>query len=161
MGASGWDYRVPFKGSVHDSFVATQEQLLTTGDYIWPWDDMDPDYEDQDETFPRPTSLAQLVEAKEVEEFWEEGTHTLLDLERVANADDADQFGAVCPLTSAELLQVFGTDRPTAEDFDRIYEPGPSGALGDLMGPKWSGRSLVIYRDDTPVEVYFWGWSGD
>jgi hypothetical protein len=161
MGASGWDYRMPFNGSVEQSFVDVQEQVLASGDYIWPWDDLDADYEDEGATFPRPTSLAQLVEAKEADEFWDEGTHTLLDLDRVSNTEDADEFGAVRPLTSAELIQVFGTERPSAQDFDRVHQLGPAGPLGELAEPTWSGRSLVIYRDDSPAEVHFWGWSGD
>lgn len=160
MGASGWDYRVPFNDSAQESFLAVQQELLATGDYIWPWDDIDAD-DAAYESVSRPTTLAELAEAKEAEEFWEVGTHTLLDLERVVNADDTDEFGVVRPLSSAELLQVFGTDQPTVEDFHRAYEPGPSGPLADLMGPKWSGRSLVIFADDAPAEVFFWGWSGD
>jgi hypothetical protein len=161
MGASGWEYRVPFKGSVRESFKEVREHLLASGDYIWPWDDVDAEEGNPEDGLPRPTSLAQLATAKEAEDFWEEGTHSLLDMAGVSEADDPDQFGVVRALTAAELTQVFGTVRPTVEDFDHVYGPGPAGVLGDLMGARWSGRSLILYRDDSPSEVYFWGLSGD
>ena len=168
MGASGWDYRVRFVKSVQESLVALQADVLARNDYIWPWEFDSEDLEEleeleDDEIIPRPTSLADLAAAKRVEEFWEEGTHSILDVERVTRADGPDEFAAIRPLTAPELAQVFGTERPTAADFDPVRAPGPSGPLEDFMGPRWSGRSLVIYGDDreSPVEVYFWGYSGD
>ena len=65
MGASGWDYRAPYAGSVEATLIAVQEQVLVSGDYIWPWDDIDPEYLDEDEVVPRPSSLAGLAAAKE------------------------------------------------------------------------------------------------
>jgi hypothetical protein len=161
VGASGWDYRAPYAGSVEATLIAIQEQVLISGDYIWPWEDMgDPEDRDEDEAVPRPSSLAELTAAKETEEFWYEGTHTILDIDRVIVADD-DQAEAIRPLSSTELNQVFGTQQPSAADFDRVYEPGPAGPLGDLCGERWTGRSMVIYKDGTAAEVCFWGFSGD
>jgi hypothetical protein len=42
-----------------------------------------------------------------------------------------------------------------------VYEPGLRGPLATLLGKRWTGRSLVIYKDGTPAEVFFWGLSGD
>lgn len=159
MGASGWDYRVSYAGSIEGTFIAVQEQVLADGDYIWPWETI-ARYGDGEVAVPRPTSLDTLNAAKETEEFWDEGTHTILDTDRVVVATDGGD-GAIHPLSSAELTQVFGTEQPSAADFDRVYQPGLSGLLGDLVGPRWTGRSVVIYKDGTPDEVYFWGFSGD
>lgn len=171
MGGSGWEYRVPFVGSVAGSLVATQEQVLSSGDYIWPWEyddaghvDVDVDVgedDDDDDVATRPRSLAALGRAKQVEEFWDEGTHSILDVERVWSEEDEDVFGLVRPLTTDEAEQVLGAETPSALDFDRVHQPGPSGPLADLTGPRWSGRSVVIYAAGAPVEVYFWGVSGD
>jgi hypothetical protein len=161
MGASGWDYRAPYAGSIEATLIAVQEQVLMSGDYIWPWDDIDPDdYLDEVEVVPRPSSLAELAAAKEIAEFWDEGTHTILDIDRVYAAGD-DPDGAIFPLTPAELNRVFGTQQPSAADFDRVYQPGPGGPLGGLTGERWSGRSMMIYKDGTPADVCFWGFSGD
>jgi len=157
VGASGWDYRAPYAGSVEATLIAVQEQVLTSGDYIWPCDDIDPEDLGEDEGAPRPSSLAELAAAKEIEEFWDEGTHTILDIDRVVAADD-NQVGAIVPLSSAELRQVFGTEQPSAADFDRRYTSGLVGPLdlSDLLGERWSGRSLVIHKDGNPAEVFFW-----
>jgi hypothetical protein len=160
VGASGWDYRAPYAGSVEATLIAVQEQVLMSGDYIWPWDDIDPGYLDEDEVVPRPSSLAGLAAAKEIREFWDEGTHTILDIDRVIAAGSG-QVGAIVPLSAAELTRVFSTQQPSAADFDRVYQPGPGGPLGELCGERWTGRSMVIYKDGAPEEVYFWGFSGD
>jgi hypothetical protein len=154
VGASGWDYRVPFVGSVEEAFDEVRKQVLVSGDYIWPWDDLEPDDEDDDESAPRPSTLDALRAAKEIEEFWEEGTHSILDMERVG-ADD--QFGVVRPLSATELSDVFGTQEPAAVDLERVGEE----RLLDLLGERWTGRSLVLHKDGKPDEVYFWGYSGD
>lgn len=159
MGASGWEYRTPYDGSLGRSLEVLQEQVLASGDYIWPWDDVDPDDGD---VLPRPTTLAELATAKEAEEFWEEGTHTVLDMHQIADdpVDDPAE-GVVRPLTSDEVLQVFGVAEPGPQDLDRVVEPGPGGPLGDLMDDRWTGRCVVASQGGRPVEVYFWGFSGD
>jgi hypothetical protein len=179
VGASGWDYRVAYAGSVEATLIALQEQVLESREYLWPWDldYRNPSYlahraqfleqfgvpEDaRMGTIPRPSSLAGLNAVKEGnEEFWDEGTHSILDVDRVIAAESDDQFGAIYPLTPAELTDVFGTLRPSAAEFDHVYQPGPKGPLDDLLGERWTGRSLVIYKDDAPAEVFFWGFSGD
>jgi len=179
VGASGWDYRAPYAGSVEATLIALQEQVLASGEYIWPWDldSRNPSYLAHMEKFaretgwpvgppagaavPRPSSLAGLSEVKQVEEFWDEGTHSILDVDHVIAAEEDDEFGAILPLTPAELTRAFGTLQPSADSFDRVYQPGAQGPLSDLLGDRWTGRSVIIYKDGTPAEVFFWGFSGD
>lgn len=125
MGASGWEYRTPYDGSLARSLEALQEQVLASGDFIWPWDDLDPDDEDGR---PRPTTLAELAAAKEEETFWEEGTHTVLDMHHVTeDPGDEPAEGVIRPLAPDEVLAVFGRPDPAPEDLDRVVEPGPGG----------------------------------
>lgn len=156
MGASGWDYQVPYPGTIEAAPIEVQEEILESGEYIWPWDDAG----QEREAVLRPSSLADLHAAKEIEEFWDEGTHTILDMDRVITAG-SDEVGAIRPLSPEELNRAFGTIQPSAADFDRVYQVGPAGMLGDLCGERWTGRSMVIYKDGAPAEVYFWGFSGD
>lgn len=152
MGASGWDYRVPYSGSVEATFTAVQEQVLAGDEYIWPFD------RPAEASVPRPTSLAALKAAKEIDEFWDEGTHSILDVERV-DADADDPFATIRPLDAEELDELFGTRQPSAADFDRVYHD--TSLLDDVLEERWTGRSVVIYRDGRPDEVFFWGYSGD
>jgi hypothetical protein len=169
MGASSWQYRVPHTGSVEETLIRLQEQILAGNDYLWPWggeeNGPDPDEDffemEQGEDVPRPSSLAELNAAKEIDEFWEEGTHTILDISRVITAGD-DEDGAIRLLTPEELNRVFGTGQPSAADFGRVYlDNWWTGPLGDLLGERWTGRGLVIYEDGAAAEVFFWGASGD
>ncbi|QRP48119.1 hypothetical protein [Amycolatopsis sp. FDAARGOS 1241] len=151
MGASGWHYRAPYVGSVKATHRYVQAQLLSTGDYVWPWEDFDPDV--VSETIPRPTTLAELNAAKDSDLFWDCGTHSILDTHEIS---EDDGMGVIRPLSPAELTDVFGTHHPSPSDFDRV-----SRSLTDRLGGRWTGRSLVLYLDGTPTEVYFWGFSGD
>jgi hypothetical protein len=157
MGASGWDYRVPYAGGLGQSLAAVQKQELAEGGYVWPWERFDPEHIGY--VGPaRPTSLADLHRAKQIENFWDSGTHTILDVNQVITGR-RDQYGAVRLLTAAELDRVFGTRQPSAADFERVT--GPADALADLMGMRWTGRCMVIYAGAAPAEVHFWGYSGD
>ncbi|WP_326564968.1 hypothetical protein VSH64_24285 [Amycolatopsis rhabdoformis] len=155
MGASGWHYRAPYAGSVKATHKFVQAQLLSSGDYVWPWEDFDPEYVTP---VPRPRSLPDLNAAKDSENFWDCGTHSILDTHEIS---ESDGVGTIRPLSTTELTTVFGTPQPSAADFDRVFQPGPSGPLADLMGERWTGRSLVLYHNGTPTEVFFWGFSGD
>jgi len=161
MGASGWDYRVPYAGSVETALFAVQEQVLASGDFLWPWDEYEPD---EDDIVARPTSMAELNAAKEQETFWDAGTHTILDVDHMAAGDD-DEIGGIRPLTEDELTKWFGSVEPSAADFERIpmylQRMHEKGTLGDLTETRWTGRSMVLYRDGKPDEVVFWGYSGD
>jgi hypothetical protein len=159
VGASGWHERVAWVGDLAATLTAAQEQVLERGDFIWPWDSFDPD--DEIEPADRPTTLAALAAAKAIEEFWDEGTHSILDVDHVAAAG-ADEFGAISPLTEAQAVAATGSATPDRSAVEALVGPGgPGEALQAFDGQKWSGRALVIHDAATPVEVVFWGWSGD
>jgi hypothetical protein len=148
MGASGWDYRVAFQPSVEAALLQLQEQTLASDDYLWTGED--------DE---RPRSLEHLANIKVDEEFWEEGTHSILDVDRIVAVGAEDQVGSVRPLSEAEVRGLLGSDRPSAADFERTYADGMGAIAG--VGRIWSGRCTVLYAGDRPSEYAFWGASGD
>lgn len=161
MGASGWSYRVRYEGSLGETLRAAQQEVIGSGKYVWPWADLDPDELADEGGLTRPRDLDELAAAKQVQEFWAVGTHSILDVERIWGPDDPFEQAAIRPLAEDETVQVFGTATPTTADFERAHEPGASELLEDLLGPRWSGRCVVIVEGDRPAEVYFWGWSGD
>ena len=152
MGASGWQCRVPYAGSLEESFVAAQEQVLASKDFIW--DGVDDDEE------PYPTVLQDVRDAWHTEDFWESGTHSLLDMVGLVAHDDPKTGPFVRPLAADDLVELFGTDRPSLQDFEQLG-PRPWDALDDLVEDRWTGRSLVLHVDGAPAEVFFWGVSGD
>jgi len=158
MGASGWNYRVPYLPDAEAAFTQLQDQILQRGDFLWA----------EEYYGPRPTTRSQLAAAKDRGQFWEQGTHSILDMDSIIPADDQDHDGSVRPLTPDEVREYFGTDRPTEADFDRVYRYTPGtdidewssrGLLADLR--RWSGRYTTLYDGSQPQQIIFFGESGD
>lgn len=154
MGASGWLYIVPFQQDISLALSDLQRRVFDDRDYYW---------DEQDESIDR-TSLETLLASKESEEFWEVGTHSILDMDRVIGADQPEEIGAVRALSPEQVLVYLGSEHPTRTDFERAVnvqvEAGESPPI-DSGYIKWSGRYAVLHRDGVPHEIAFWGWSGD
>lgn len=96
----------------------------------------------------RPSSVEMLHE-------WngEDGTHSILDMDRVA---DSPELGAVAPLPDQELLELYGTLRP-----DRTQVESQLRAVTSCRARERGVYVLIYGGADTPEEVLFCGWSGD
>jgi hypothetical protein len=147
MGASGWDYYVRYQPDIATAFAQLQDEILESGDFLW-----------REEWYgPRPTTRWQLSAIKDRDEFWEEGTHSILDMDRIIPAEDEDEEGAIRPLSTDEMEDNFGSTRPTESEFEDIYRE-----FGEIVDvPRWSGRYAVLYEDDRPHQIAFFGISGD
>ncbi|MFI6101176.1 hypothetical protein ACIA8G_37005 [Lentzea sp. NPDC051213] len=147
MGASGWIYYAEYSRNFDDVLNSLHDRVLASGDFLWTDDDL-----------PRPRSLQELrdlYEDEDYEHLAEEGTHSVLDIERLAVAVP-DQPGVVVVMHPAKVHEVFGTYEPTREQFDAAYK---GTALHDF--PTWSGRITTLYADGRPAEIVVWGHSGD
>jgi hypothetical protein len=140
MGASEWSYVVPLDADVASAFLRLRERVFAEGDYYWP-------------DRSRPATLAELDASRERPEFWETGTHSILDVDRLIDSDHQDEEGTVRPLSEEDARDVFGTATPTRREFDEAWRSVESTRL-------WSGQYLVLFDDKGPAEVAFWGWSG-
>jgi hypothetical protein len=81
----------------------------------------------------------------------ESGTRSILDMERVSTTP---RSRAVAPLARADLLRLFGSERPThdvVEESDALFEELERG----------QGVYVIVYRDDQPDEIFFAGYSFD
>jgi hypothetical protein len=125
------------------ALVELREQVLREGDFLW-----------ADWLGPQPGTLAELDAIRETDEFWDEGTHSVLDVDRVVGGDDPDGEGTVRPLLEQESIELFGTATPSREQF-------AAAELFDVDVERWSGRCQAVYDGDRPVAIGFWGVSGD
>jgi hypothetical protein len=150
VGASSWHYLedVPpgRRVDLESALIRLQERVLAAGDFS---------YSEGEWRAPRPTTLTDLAVARATEEFWEVGSHSILDVDRVISAFAPDRDGTVRPLSRKETKQLFGTKRPSRERFEEVMKEGTA----DVR--RWSGRCQVLFDGRRPVAVGFWGVSGD
>jgi hypothetical protein len=84
----------------------------------------------------------------------EAGTHSILDIAHVAAEPD---FGVSAPLNNDELIQLFGTLKPTKSLIDKNNQKGELINLRE----RWQGTYIIVYENNQPSEILFTGSSGD
>lgn len=144
MGASAWHYVVGYRSDVRVALRELQETVLADGNYYHGLGDR--------LTF---ASMAELDAVRHTSEsFWEEGTHSILDMMAAAGPDEADDFAVVRLLRDDEVRALFGHAQPTHGDFER-FTGGP------WEVNRWEGRATTLYKEGLPHLLAFWGISGD
>jgi len=148
MGASGWQYEVDLPADtpvdLGSALTRLRERVLAEGDFYW----------DENYLGSRPGTLAALDELRENEEFWEVGTHSVLDVDSVLGNGEPDQTGSVRPLAAPEAERLFGSATPSRTQF-------AAADVFDNVEDRWTGQCQVLYDGERPVAVGFWGVSGD
>jgi hypothetical protein len=148
VGASGWDYYVPYRSDLQAALQDLRRHVFETGDYWWavPYE-----FGKSAAEFPnRPRTEAELWAEEIVQES---GTHSILDMSRVAADGEEPDYGTVQPVTEAESLERLGVTKPTRAHVE---------ALQPLAAQRWFGRCAVLHdAAGAPNEIYFWGFSGD
>jgi hypothetical protein len=92
-----------------------------------------------------------------LKEQGESGTHSILDIERVAARPGS---GAISLMPAKRLKEIFGTDRPTHEMVEA--QRGARDLFEDpLVVERWQGVYFTVYRRGKPDELFFIGTSGD
>jgi hypothetical protein len=157
VGASGWEYVVPYQKDLNDALAALRRQVFERGDYLKPsyYLKYGPGF-----GVPDPASLEDLNQ----ERYWEfmgtSGTHSIIDVVAINPADsDPEEFGTITPLSEAEYAELFGVARPGRAEYTPLAN---SERLTEyITGGRWTGRAAVLWKDDMPDEIVFWGYSGD
>ena len=163
MGASGWEYFVPYQPNIDQALQELREQVFRSGDYhLRPQMHIDPDdfagmpedvreqlplWIERENSFVQPTTIDALLE-------WngEDGTHSILDIQRVSLSPE---FGAAAPLSADELTRLFGGGQP-----DRSMVENKRDDI-QLLRARWEATYLVVYSNGIADEIYFTGFSGD
>jgi hypothetical protein len=167
VGSHPYFYFTPYQKDIQAALQALREREFKAGRYD-PAMQMatPPSYMFQmrfppDDSWPSPgTQHATIEEAIDASE--ESGTGSILDLSQVGSAPD---FCTVCPLHDQELMQIFGTTKPTRDLLDGALmnpKPGRGAALQFWEGiGRGEGRYIVIYSGSEPREIFFVGYSFD
>jgi hypothetical protein len=99
---------------------------------------------------PKPRTIEELLESRA-----ENGTHSILDIARVA---PTPELGTITPLPKSRLVELFGSQKPTRSD---IGQKMSSGELEACICERWQGIYILVYQKDQPTEIFFAGCSGD
>jgi hypothetical protein len=152
MGAELWSYFVPYRDNIGEALEDLKQQEFAAGRYLKPA-----------RPHTAPSSIEEAVRACDAS-----GTRSILDMIGVADSprpigfslEDAFEsgvdpgFGLVAPLAPEQLVEAFGTERPTR-------------AMVKANGVyyEWIDRGLgiyiVVYDGDSPSELHFAGYSFD
>ena len=175
MGASVWSYFVPYQSDISKALQELRKTVFSQRKYFRRpafWKDMTfaeflppvPDLTEEEkqeylidfkklQSLPEPTSIETLIE-------WnaEDGTHSIIDISEISESPD---FGTAAPLSSIELQNFFGTDKPSRKMIEN-QEAALSEYLHQKMGRgRWEGTYIIVYKEQLPDEIYFTGFSGD
>src|SRR5919197_4342021 len=143
MGGHPWFYFVDYEPDINAALQKLRQREFLAGRYnpvLW---------------FPEfpigPQSPAPGAQHGSIEEAIEDadadGTRSILDMEKVSDTPD---YSAVAPLPEDELIELFGTNKPThemVEGSDDLYEHLERG----------QGVYIVVYSDGQPSEIFFAG----
>ncbi|MFD3933234.1 hypothetical protein [Streptomyces sp. NPDC058614] len=156
MGASGWEYVIPYDGSVEAALGSLHAQVFQ-------------------EEYGDGEMFGSLEELYEDEEFMgEEGTHSILDIQRVVHTTDApselsiEDYGTLRPLSPDRVAHHFGTGRPTRGQFEEVlaeigrsYEVRRGQTLIDECRMRWTGLYVILHTGGEPTHLGIFGYSGD
>jgi hypothetical protein len=111
MGASDWQYMVPYQDDLEAALDALRRTIFREGDFISP----------ENEGLPVPESLSDLMYQEMYEEFMgTHGTHSIIDIcHGVMPTDSGYQYeGTIQPLTDKESQYLFESAKPSRADFE-------------------------------------------
>ncbi|MFF3243400.1 hypothetical protein ACFYWY_06635 [Streptomyces sp. NPDC002870] len=157
MGASGWDYVTEHKGGIQASLDALHAQVFQ-------------------EEYGDGATYRSLADLHADHEFMgQEGTHSILDIDRVVHTTDAPQrgkasdYGTLRPLAADRIVHHFGTNRPTVRQYEKVlaaahgatdHQEYEQSLLGECR-MRWTGLYVLLYAGKEPTHVGIFGFSGD
>ena len=169
MGGTGWAYQVPYQADIQAALDALRADVFARGAYERVWEQFPEFAEDLIAEVAEMGEMGEEVDPTSIERLrageppasiddallWSttEGTHSVLDVARVADEPD---FGVLTPAPPALLAELFGTHRPAAADLwagaDNLLE---------RVENRWQGYYAIGYDGDTPTIIVVVGASGD
>jgi hypothetical protein len=147
MGGEPWFYFVEYQADINSALQALRQREFRACRYnpVMPMPEF-PVEAGAAGPGARHGSIEEAMEAADAD-----GTRSILDMERVS--DDPD-YGAVTPVSEEDLVDLFGTSKPTREMIESNED------LFEAL-ERGQGVYIVAYRDDKPSEIFFAGYSFD
>jgi len=157
MGADAYWYYVPYEEDINNALQKLKKRefeagryrpVMYTGDLAFPMDDIS--------KAPAPGKEHETIE-EAIEDAMEDGTGSILDLEKIS---EDEYYSVAYILKKEELTKYFNTEKPTREiineNIDKFWDD-----VSDLMGVRGVGVCTIVYKNKTPSELFFMGYSWD
>ena len=167
MGAKPYWYFFEYQLDINSALQSLRQREFEAGRYFPVMDLFFPVYP-INENSPAPGAKHPSIDSAR-EDAAEEGTHSILDIDRVSEVPESC---ATTPLSTDELISLLGTDKPTheliesiligEEELDFWEETG-----FDVYESFWDTiqrgecRHIFAYRGEEPTEIFFVGFSFD
>lgn len=173
MGASTWNYFVPYYPDISVAFQRLRQQVFEAFKQeqlarvkARPTTELEEIYQDiqrarkelQLPLYASREAWLREMEEEKLEDLTtdtDSGFHSILDVDHVAARPEAFAISPVSEQTLLELLGTLYPDHPMVEAVAARYR-------FDLALPgKWKGEYFIVYKDQRPDEWYIYGASGD
>jgi hypothetical protein len=144
MGGHAWTYFVPYQLDILAAMLALRRREFEAGRY------------NPAVRFPMDLSAASpgaqhaSIEAA-LEASDADGTRSILDMERIGESPD---YGVVVSLPLERLEELYGTQRPTRKMIEDNMD-----FLDDIG--RGEGVYVIVYKEGSPSEIFFAGFSYD
>ncbi len=145
MGASGWGYFTLYQPDIDQALQDLRQKEFEAGHYY---------FASREHSRQRPKTIQELlqIDLDEHELGDKQGTHSIIDIKSISPTPD---FETAAPLSAEQLIEFFGTDKPTHAQVEaKAYEL-------QRLRLRWQGSYLIVYRAEEPAEIFFTGFSGD
>lgn len=144
-----WMYFTRFQADLERALKDLQEREFEAGRY-YPVMYLLPEIIDDSIVEPAPGRQHDTLD-EVFEEADEAGSRSILDMSGIS---DKPESGTIIPVDSRNLVEWYGTDKPTREMIEEDQ------SFFDLIG-RLQGCYIIAYKDGHPDEIMFAGHSAD
>jgi len=170
MGGNPYWYYTNYQTDANTTLQALRQQEFAAGRYNPVW------YPDFPITADSSAPGSQHLSIEEaMEDSGADGTQSILDMFHVSTVpysealasstqDGIELFCTTFPLSAEELNRLFKTDKPTHEMVETEIVSYQNEAAAEEFWDsidRGTGRHIIIYNRDRPVEIFFAGYSFD
>jgi len=153
MGAEPYWYIVPYESDIDAALQKLRQREFRAGRYnpVTPFPKFPVDLDAE----PAPAQHGSIEEVLEGAD--EDGTRSILDIQHAATEPfrgSQTQFFTAFPLVEADLVDLFGSVRPTREVVENNDE------MWELL-ERGSAIYVILFDNDRPSEILFAGYSFD
>lgn len=147
MGGHPWFYFVDYEPDIYAALQKLRQREFNAGRYnpaVW-----FPEFPVESQAASPGAQHSSIAEA--LKASGESGTRSILDMVTVSATAE---YSAVAPVPRADLIRLFGTDKPTHEmvrDGDELFETLERG----------QGVYIIVHNDEKPTSIFFAGYSFD